>query len=293
MKKLTTLFFVLVFASSMALAQNNDADVDQEGVNQDAEIEQVGSTNTADVDQFTNNSGAQESDVIQLGSDNEATVEQNQTGGGGNALNTAYIKQDGTSNEATQMQTAGGYNGGQSVWGLQDGTGNILNQTISSGYTVSLHAEQVGTNNDVDQDASATHSHGEVYQDGSDHEAVQNLTGSNNGYMGDIMLIDQDGTNQYAKQDFNGSGSSHSNNGSIIQLQSDNEAWQLSSGRDLNATLTQDGVGNWSKQQQTGVGHSSTVTQMGDSNTSHVMQSSGGSQKLVYALLIKGGDPSD
>lgn len=276
MKKLTTLLFVLVFASSMAYAQNNEATVDQEGDNQDSYVEQVGSTNEADVDQFTDNSGTQESDIIQLGSENVATVNQSQTGGGNNGLNSAYIEQDGDNNEATQTQNAPGYNGGQSVWGLQEGSGNTLNQSTGSGYTLSLNAEQYGTSNTADQDASGAHNHGEVYQDGESNEAVQNLSGSNNGYMGDIILIDQNGVGNYASQDFTGHGSSHNNNAEVIQLGDDNEAWQLGNGRNLNATVSQDGMGNWSTQEQWGNGHSSSVTQTGDNNTADVMQSSGG-----------------
>ncbi len=77
MKKLTTLLFVLVFASSMAIAQNNDATVDQVGDDHEAEIEQIGSTNTAYVDQTDGGSGGDASaNISQQGDENNVNLKQ-------------------------------------------------------------------------------------------------------------------------------------------------------------------------------------------------------------------------
>ena len=79
MKKLTTLLFVLVFASSMAFAQNNDASVDQTGDDHEAEIEQIGSTNTAYVDQTDGGGGSSGdafADISQEGDNNNVNLDQ-------------------------------------------------------------------------------------------------------------------------------------------------------------------------------------------------------------------------
>jgi hypothetical protein len=74
MKKLTTLLLALFVTTGMALAQSNDASVDQEGDDHQAMIEQLGSSNTAYVDQ-TDGGGA---------SNGDATADISQQGDGNN-----------------------------------------------------------------------------------------------------------------------------------------------------------------------------------------------------------------
>lgn len=81
MKKLTTLLFVLVFASSMAFAQNNDATVDQTGNDHEASISQMGQMN-------------------------EAYLDQTDGGGGSSGDATADIEQDGEGNYVNLSQRA-------------------------------------------------------------------------------------------------------------------------------------------------------------------------------------------
>jgi hypothetical protein len=273
MKKLTTLLAAFLFTTGMVFAQTNTATVDQTGDNQVANATQSGATNTVDIDQLSTNTGPQTATALQTGTSNSAVVNQSQTGGGGNTpANSAYIEQLGTSNMSTQIQTAPGYNSGQSVWGFQDGTSNELSQTISGGYTNSLRAEQYGTENIANQSANGPYADGNVYQDGTANVAEQTLTGSNNGYGGAVMLINQLGIENYASQIFAGSGLGHTNNAEIYQDGFDNDAYQDGTGRNLNAVLNQTGDLNMSMQTQTGNGHSSVVTQMGDNNSSTITQ---------------------
>lgn len=273
MKRLKTLLAVILISTGMVYAQSNTAAVDQNGDNQTSNATQVGSTNDIDIDQLSDNTGPQNATALQTGAGNSATINQSQTGGGNTGTNNAYIEQLGDGNISTQTQVAPGYNGGQNVWGLQDGTANQLSQTISGGYTNSLRAEQYGTENIANQSANGPYADGNVYQDGTANVADQTLTGSNNGYGGAIMLINQLGTENYASQTFAGSGLGHSNNGEIYQDGFDNDAWQDGSGRNLNSVLNQTGDLNISMQTQSGNDHSSVVTQSGNSNQSTVTQS--------------------
>lgn len=274
MKKLSAILTVFVLSCGLVFAQSNDATVTQSGDNQDSYVEQLGMTNLSNVTQTSDNTGPQKSEVYQDGTNNIATVNQSQTGGGGNTpANEAYIEQLGSDNQSTQTEIAPGYNSGQKVWGYQDGTANILTQSITSGHTESLKSEQFGTGNEATQTASGSHNEGVVYQDGTENIAEQTLAGSNNGYMGAVIRIDQYGTTNYASQSFEGYGSSHMNNGVLYQDGDNNQGWQDGYGRNLNAQLNQVGDLNWSVQGQDGIGHTSVVDQTGNANVSTVTQS--------------------
>lgn len=252
MKKLISIFAVLAFSASVVFAQSNEATVDQTGGNQTSSVTQSGSLNTADVDQFTNNFGPQNSTVLQTGTGNDAVVTQSQTGGGNTGTNYAYIEQVGATNVAFQSETAPNSSSGQNVWGKQIGTSNDLTQIIGGGYTESLKAIQDGIENIAAQYANGSHTHGEIYQKGDFNEAIQYLTGSNNGYMSSKILIDQLGDDNLASQTFNGSGSSHMNNGEIYQTGNENDAAQIGNGRSLNLQTAQTGNFNEASQNATG-----------------------------------------
>jgi hypothetical protein len=274
MKKLSTILVALLFAGSMAYAQDNDASVDQEGNYQTATVTQTGSTNDADVTQFTDNDGMQTAEVIQDGEGNMATVMQTQVGAGNTTPNYAFIEQTGENNTSVQLSNAPGYNSGQSLWGFQDGHDHVLTQTIVSGYTASLEAYQEGNGNVISQTIwGGGHNTGEVFQHGHENAAIQHLGGSNNGYSSGVMAIEQNGRANFAAQYFEGIGLGHYNNGELNQHGRNNNAWQTGNGRDLSAVLDQHGRNNWSTQELTGEGHTSTVTQHGRVNVSTITQS--------------------
>jgi hypothetical protein len=274
MKKLSTLLFALLFAGSMAYAQDNNANVDQEGNYQTATVTQTGSSNDADVNQLTTNSGVQTAEVIQDGEGNSATVIQTQSGSGNTTPNTAFIEQIGENNMALQIENAPSYNSGQSISGFQDGHDHILIQTIASGYTASLDAHQEGNGNLITQTImGGGHNHGEVFQHGHENEVIQHLGGSNNGYSSGVMLVEQHGRSNYAAQYYEGLGLGHYNNSELYQHGKNNNAWQTGNGRDLSSVLNQHGQNNWSTQELTGEGHTSTVNQDGMTNVSTVIQS--------------------
>jgi len=265
-----------MFLASFAWSQNNIATVIQTGTQQTANVTQTGSQNLTDVNQYAESSsygpGAQDATVIQDGNNNKAYVDMDQTGGGGKTLNTAYIEQIGDLNISNQKVNAPSSNSGQNVWGYQAGTENVLNQTINGGYTEYLHAEQYGFKNEATQTANATHTYGEIYQDGNENYAIQDLKGSNNGYQSARILIDQYGSYNDAYQDFTGHGSSHKNNAEVYQTGDHNLSNQFGDGRDLSSVINQTGDWNQAFSTQNGEGHSNIITQTGSNNIATVTQ---------------------
>ncbi|MBP3193831.1 curlin repeat-containing protein [Natronogracilivirga saccharolytica] len=80
MKNITTLLVLILFTAGMAVAQNNDASIDQVGDLHDADIEQLGSSNDAFILQ-TANEGREGDDVstatvTQEGDDNYVNLRQ-------------------------------------------------------------------------------------------------------------------------------------------------------------------------------------------------------------------------
>ena len=159
MKKLTTLLFVLVFASSMAFAQNNSSTVGQNGNNNNAEIDQAGSLNSASVEQEADRGSAI---ISQDGAENEAWITQT---GGGDAV--SEITQEGFSNWASssiadnasssQYQEGdnnraligAGFKQKADISQIQDGNNNIAEITVNGPGTrfATVTQEQVGDNN--------------------------------------------------------------------------------------------------------------------------------------------------
>lgn len=131
MKKLTTLLFVLVFASSMAVAQNT-ATTNQNGNNNDITVTQEqdgGGGNVATVNQDGDDSEAIIDQTSSFGSGHTATINQ----GASSVLNFADILQDQANAEATVNQEGAGENevrlkqSGYNVANVnQDGEGNRL-----------------------------------------------------------------------------------------------------------------------------------------------------------------------
>ena len=271
MKKLVFLF-TMVFAVSMVMAQN-DVDLSQTGANQVADISQTGSNNDADVTQFTDNDGKQKSTVIQTGKRNTVDVEQNQTGGGDNGMNRAFIQQVGNDNYGKQYENAPGYNGGQRVTAYQTGNLNDVRQSIFSGYTESFYTEQIGHKNDAIQEATGGgHNHGHVFQWGHENWAKQEIFGSNHGYMSAEIKIVQDGSLNDASQLFQQGGSGTKNNGEIYQYGDENYAYQEAIGKDLDLQLWQRSDDNRSVQKSWGNNNVSYLDQLDANNKSEIIQ---------------------
>ena len=259
---------VVLGMSAVGMAQNNDADVDQEGGYQSSVVTQTGNDNEADIYQFTDNDGAQGSNVSQNGSNNMVDVSQFQTGGGGNQYNSATATQWGSDNIIIQSTNAPGYNGGQNVTAWQDGTLNEAEQYIYGGYTNSLYSNQIGEENYVYQELDGSHIHADVYQDGNFNEAYQYVSGLNHG----SIMIDQDGESNYALQDVSGSAWSTNTTAHIFQTGDNNYGEQTINGSNNYALIDQDGNDNNAVSTQTGNNHSSDISQLGDNNSAVVTQ---------------------
>jgi hypothetical protein len=270
MKKLVFLF-AMVFAVSMVMGQNT-VDLTQTGANQVADIDQAG-INDAKVTQFTDNDGPQKSTVKQNGLRNDVVVEQNQTGGGDNGLNTAFIQQIGNDNYGKQYENAPGYNGGQHVTAYQTGNLNDVRQSIFSGYTERLYTWQEGKENDAIQEATGGgHNYGNIYQWGNENWAKQEIFGTNQGSGSADILIEQDGKLNKARQLFTQGGFSQRNNGEIRQTGQKNDAYQEASGIWLDLQLQQTGNDNKSVQKSWGEGDISWLNQNGNDNTAKIIQ---------------------
>ena len=275
MRKLLVLTLAVVLVvgmSTVVMAQNNDADVDQIGNNQGAVINQDGNNNEADVYQFSDNDGPQEADVLQRGRANLVDISQEQIGGGNTGTNFPTAKQRGVSNEIIQNTTAPGMNGGQNVEAIQDGRNNKVEQHILSGYTNSLYSYQFGTNNYAYQSLAANHSHLEIYQNGQFNDAYQFVDGSNHGYMGSEVIIDQDGRRNFAKQDIEGGSLGTQTTAVINQSGRSNSATQLINGSDNKTMVNQDGFNNTAMTNQVGNNNNSDVIQNGSNQTTTIDQ---------------------
>ena len=189
MKKIIFLF-AMIFAVSMAMAQENDAEINQYGTNI-AEIEQVGDLNEAIINQgdegaSVTNSGSNGSGdwkfgsfITQEGTDNTAEVDVNTSKNGtsidqlGNAnwakqeLNANIskttdwdrmgldINQEGDNNWANQETRAGfGTYGVQGMMINQDGNYNIADQMSIGGTNQQVEIEQIGNNNNNPDESS-------------------------------------------------------------------------------------------------------------------------------------------
>lgn len=264
MRKLFALLTIVLFAGFM-MAQSNTATVQQTGDNQNANVSQVGSVNKSTVTQFTDNSGAQQSDVIQSGVQNESWVTQNQTGGGSNTpANTAYIKQIGNNNFGYQFENAPGYNSGQTQSAEQYGSDNTLNQTISQGYTTGQISYQNGNHDIATQNHNSAYQFSNIQTWGDYSEAHQTADGT----KANLHIAQYGGNYNYAKQNFSGNFAFvPGNTGDIIQNGAGNSAYQTLTGTEHNSMdLVQTGNNNYSDQVQTGDNNTSSTIQTGNTD---------------------------
>jgi hypothetical protein len=110
MKKLFTLAFALVFSTGIAIAQDNNSDIDQVGNGNGATVTQAGADNESTIEQFAQGTSsgqpvAATATVTQTGSNNVSSLDQNAFFGD----HEATIIQVGTDNySAINTQNGGG-----------------------------------------------------------------------------------------------------------------------------------------------------------------------------------------
>ncbi len=272
MKKLTTLLFVLVFASSMAFAQN-DATVDQNGSNNDATVDQ------------THTSGAINEAMVDQVGDQNAVEGLNQYGAG----NWYGVTQDGNNNLVKSHPEQGGQGGYASYDGhieiTQNNDGNRVWDADQAGSSNSAYITQDG-NDDANIEA-------QVSIEGSGNTIdINQMSGSNavgvfsdNGpgaYQegsGNYMDIDQSGSAAAGTESKMLSGAddtffrgSVEGGQGLIQYGSGNEMIIDQAGSSTVEFVVQDGSTNMADIMQTGNGHTADVWQTGSTNTATITQ---------------------
>ena len=196
MKKLSFLF-AMIFAVSMAIAQNNESTTDVDGNNNLTTVNQVGMENDADVtvDGNQNNALVQqgnfgggniqsnyaEASIEQIGNKNLAEVNQRQGFASGTAVNSHSIYQEGNENEGWLTT----FNGGNSGMISQEGNSNWAKGRQSGKPDNNIEISQVGNNNwaDVNQ---------------------MNSTGNPQNIAGNSASVSQDGNNNWTSVDQSG-----------------------------------------------------------------------------------------
>ncbi|MCA0931261.1 hypothetical protein LCM02_02280 [Lutimonas saemankumensis] len=222
---------------------NESAFAEQRGNNNTSRQLQKGAENIADVKQY----------------DNGHTAIQNQYG----RRVEAYINQSGANNRAKQTQNKGGFD--DYAKAVQSGSNNYSEQTqmgkgkgrgpSNANY---VYVNQSGNGNRAIQDQSNDLSNNQ-------RNVAEIIQKGNNG----LAIQDQYGTNGMQKiEQKNGS----NNNGYQYQ----DAASELG-----DATLMQNGSGNWSQQWQYGMGNSSDVNQAGNNMWSKVTQTGSGNLNTV------------
>lgn len=270
MKKLTTLLFVLVFASSMAYAQN-DATVDQDGNDNNASIEQ-------EYQAANGVTANNEAIVAQTGDQNDvALLNQN---GAGNEYN---VNQEGDNNLVNQWPEQG--KNGPSTNGLIDidqiGNSNEVHDADQTGENNRAIVSQNGVGNFVDiegqRSAGTAGNLIDILQEGDGDHAVGTGTGTGayQDGVGNSMDIDQSGWGQAAGTESVQSDGVPGQEGGqgLVQLGQDNELIidQNGSANTVRSVL-QDGTSNMADIQQNGSNNSAAVSQIGAGNSATVTQ---------------------
>jgi len=132
MKHLFILLFAIIFISSFAFTQSNDATIEQVGLNNDADVTQTG-THEAMISQTGDDNI---STAIQLGSATKSFVTQIQTG-------------DENSATALYLGQSGDWSGGSTGVIEQIQTGNNNTAYAVGRESADLRQKQIGNNNDA------------------------------------------------------------------------------------------------------------------------------------------------
>lgn len=244
-----------MFMTIKQIGDRNRAWQTQRWSSQTAIADQRGNDNTSRQFQSGNHNNLAE--VYQRG--NMHTATQNQEG---ETASWVYINQTGYKNTATQNQIKGRYN---IATARQSGQRNTSNQTQkgygSGGDKNIVSVNQSGNDNTATQDQSnpgsihfnSPSNVAEIVQSANNGRATQHQYGLD-GYQ---RITQKNGSSNYGYQ------------------------YQDVASELENATLMQNGSGNWSQQYQYGMNNTSNVTQHGNSNWSKVTQKGSGNTNTV------------
>ncbi|SHF32839.1 Curlin associated repeat-containing protein [Fodinibius roseus] len=283
MKKLTTLLFVLLFTSSLAFAQSNEATIDQNGDSHEATVTQTGSESEVIVDQDSHFGTGHLAEVTQqFGSENYAFVDQDQ------ANSEAFVTQSGSENESRSKQA--GYNeltvdqiGSGNVlgaYGNYSGTAYQKNGTgIFSSDKNELSLTQVGTDHKAGV-WQEHHAEADIVQlggiFGGNNKADVKQTGSPEEDINTAEIF-QLGGDLVADINQNGEGNSSTVNSSGFH----GKAWTTQTGTDHTSAINQTGSWNTADVSQSSIGNSSTITQGGSHHSAGVTQSGNNNSSTV------------
>jgi len=235
MKKLTTLLFVLIFASSMAFAQSNETDITQTTNNNSANVAQDGNSNEATV-------------VQKAGNNNTALINQYSTTVSDDGDIVSTIRQVGAGNYAAANGSRKNYAGSETMQ-RQVGNNNVakINQDdgVGSNEGTSLSQVQLGSQNRAEMNGGNSYS-ATQHQDGFSNEAKT----WGNGKNGDVTQ------KQYGN-----------NNRSVAHGLSYSDALQYQDGNQnvsLLENISHDGPGEYYETHQWGFDNSATLSAGGN-----------------------------
>jgi hypothetical protein len=266
MKNILTLAFAIMLSSSIVMAQNNAALVDQVGSDNTGTIAQSGSANVAD--------------TKQIGDGNDATITQV---GSNLHANTIY----------------GSGEAGRGPWGIyqlgDENIGSISQEGV--GVRASIIQEGDGNSASIDQDGTAPLG-GYVYQYGDDNTASLNQqgkwasaqieargdgntasieqisTGGQNATRSDVSVFTSGSDNVITgSQEGRSNDAGRGGDYGVEQIGDLNTAEFEQDGMSLTMRIGQFGDSNVAMVAQTGSAHTAAVSQAGDGNAATITQS--------------------
>jgi len=255
MKKLSFLF-AMVFAVSMAMGQTavvNQTTAAGLSATQDANVTQTGNS-LVKITQVTNKELSHVATAEQSGGNNNTIiVSQTNEASNGSGINKTAAKQAGYNNVIKQTQTSVNYSyAGMEFIASQIGNGNNAVQE-SGKENADFDIFQNGTGNDALQRAIGVKTgvlEGDIKQIGNFNKGTQLFHGQQ--VRNDGGVIDQNGTSNTAKQEFDVNGSIWWDNGSnspnsranIVQRSNNNYAYQSQVGQGSYQNAVQTGSTN-------------------------------------------------
>jgi len=293
MKKLTILFLMLLLTAGMAIAQNNEATIEQIGPDNEATINQADGANAtvnqsgSTVDEgnvaYLDQAGDNTSNVTQVG-DNDAFIFQGTSSffGGGSGIasgNTATVEQSGDN----RMPAGGPIQGIDIYQGTDGGTAinsnAIVNQDGNDNY-VTLFQGIFGGGNATDLEAIVT-------QVGNNNEGNIRQAQNTISY-GDEATLTQNGSGNFSSifQGFGGGSASENNTATVTQTGNNNWTGSITQGGDLGGTGFGSGPG-------IAANNTATVIQSGsgdgtqDSGAARIFQGANGGEAFSNTALIE------
>ena len=306
MKKFIAIFGVLAFTAGMAFAQNNTADVEQQGTGNEAEAVQIGLGNEAVIEQMNavnnrafidqngveneatikqvNASGTQllhHGTIDQLGNNNEAILDQKMWYG--SVGHTGVIDQEGNRNFANLVM--GGANNDRGTI-IQTGDDNIADVDQMRGASGTsnpavVEIDQIGDWNEVYLDQhSSTWTHAYIWQEGDynyvdlEQKQADNADIHQEGDNNKVAGVERVGFNPTKPLEFDEDGFAyqHTSDIDIYQLGDDNKVGFLQKDNNV-ADISQIGNGNTGLLWQYGEGgHNADIMQTGNNNITRVFQ---------------------